>query len=192
MPKCPATLSHPTIEHLMAYRLTDQFKVQRGFITYDFQIFSDQVMKNITDQTTLVSRLSGLSIASTEVYPNQDKSYEFVMRCNKLFDELAYNYQEQLEKYELTNSSPFIHLWLAQTFESAEQIYWCQKYGDVNIPFDKYVKVLGWNSSRFDIALLWDALDCELWTMGVYIGDLNNTKSITVTHKKITYETTIY
>ncbi|KAA6374577.1 MAG: hypothetical protein EZS28_029897, partial [Streblomastix strix] len=38
--------------------------------------------------------------------------------------------------------------------------------------------------SRFDIALLWDALDCELWTMGVPIGSLNNTKSITVTHKK--------
>ncbi|KAA6359568.1 MAG: hypothetical protein EZS28_044905 [Streblomastix strix] len=58
------------------------------------------------------------------------------------------------------------------------------KYDDENIPFDKCVKVLGQNSSRFDIALLWDALECELWTMGVPIGDLNNTKSITVTNKK--------
>ncbi|KAA6399733.1 MAG: hypothetical protein EZS28_004739 [Streblomastix strix] len=58
------------------------------------------------------------------------------------------------------------------------------KYSDDNIPFDRCVKVLGWISSRFDIALLWDALDCELWTMGVLIGDLNNTKSITVTYKK--------
>ncbi|KAA6396568.1 MAG: hypothetical protein EZS28_007901 [Streblomastix strix] len=58
------------------------------------------------------------------------------------------------------------------------------KYDDENIPFDRCIKVLRWNSSRFDIALLWDALDCELWTMGVPIGDLNNTKSITVTHKK--------
>ncbi|KAA6366580.1 MAG: hypothetical protein EZS28_037894 [Streblomastix strix] len=58
------------------------------------------------------------------------------------------------------------------------------KYQDENIPFDKCVKVLRWNSSRFNIALLWDALDCELWTMGVPIGDLNNIKSITVTHKK--------
>ncbi|KAA6391373.1 MAG: hypothetical protein EZS28_013102 [Streblomastix strix] len=58
------------------------------------------------------------------------------------------------------------------------------KYDDENIPFDKCIKVLGWNSSRFDIALLWDALDCELWTMGVPIDSLNNTKSITVTHKK--------
>ncbi|KAA6403411.1 MAG: hypothetical protein EZS28_001058 [Streblomastix strix] len=58
------------------------------------------------------------------------------------------------------------------------------KYDDENIPFDKYVKILGWNSSRFDIALLLDALYCELWTMCVTIGDLNNTKSITVKHKK--------
>ncbi|KAA6366358.1 MAG: hypothetical protein EZS28_038115 [Streblomastix strix] len=58
------------------------------------------------------------------------------------------------------------------------------KYNDENIAFDKCVKVLGRNSSRFDIVLLQDALDCELWTMGVPIGDSNNTKSITVTHKK--------
>ncbi|KAA6385685.1 MAG: hypothetical protein EZS28_018787 [Streblomastix strix] len=58
------------------------------------------------------------------------------------------------------------------------------KYDDENIPFEKCVNVLGWNSSRFDIALLWDALDCELWTMDVSIGDLNNAKSITVTRKK--------
>ncbi|KAA6396467.1 MAG: hypothetical protein EZS28_008004, partial [Streblomastix strix] len=58
------------------------------------------------------------------------------------------------------------------------------KYGDENIPFGKCVKVLGWNRSRFDIALLWDALDCELWTIIVPISDLNNTKSITVTNKK--------
>ncbi|KAA6366526.1 MAG: hypothetical protein EZS28_037947, partial [Streblomastix strix] len=58
------------------------------------------------------------------------------------------------------------------------------KYSDEIIPFDRYVKVVGWNSSRFDIDLLWDALDCELWTMGMLIGDLNNTKSITVIHKK--------
>ncbi|KAA6369921.1 MAG: hypothetical protein EZS28_034552 [Streblomastix strix] len=58
------------------------------------------------------------------------------------------------------------------------------KYEDENIPFDKCIKILGWNSSRFDIALLWDALDYKLWTMGVPIGSLNNTKSITVTHKK--------
>ncbi|KAA6372176.1 MAG: hypothetical protein EZS28_032297 [Streblomastix strix] len=58
------------------------------------------------------------------------------------------------------------------------------KYDDENIPFDRCVKVLVWNNSRFYIALLWDALDCELWTMGVLIGDLNNTKSITVIHKK--------
>ncbi|KAA6312389.1 MAG: hypothetical protein EZS28_055932, partial [Streblomastix strix] len=57
-------------------------------------------------------------------------------------------------------------------------------YDDENIPFDRCVKVLGWNSSRFDIALLWDAFDCGLWTMGAPIGGLNNTKSITVTHKK--------
>ncbi|KAA6399003.1 MAG: hypothetical protein EZS28_005475 [Streblomastix strix] len=58
------------------------------------------------------------------------------------------------------------------------------KYSDENIPFDKCVKVLGLNSSRFDIALLSVALDCELWTVVVPIGDLINTKSITVTHKK--------
>ncbi|KAA6359894.1 MAG: hypothetical protein EZS28_044579, partial [Streblomastix strix] len=202
MPICPAILNHPTIEYLMAYDLMDQFKAQRGFITYDFETLSDQVMKNITDQTALLSQLSKLSIASIEVYPlgrqqsfypNRDKSYELVKRCYTLFDEQSENYQEQLDRYGLPSKSSFVHLWLAQTFESAEQIYQCMKYEDENtnsvgvinaIPFDKYVKVLGWNSSRFDIALLWDALDCELWTMGVPIGDLNNTKSITVTHKK--------
>ncbi|KAA6364839.1 MAG: hypothetical protein EZS28_039634, partial [Streblomastix strix] len=182
---CPAILSHPTTEYLMAYGLMDQFKAQRGFITYDFEILSDQVMKNITDQTTLLSQLSKLSIASTEVFLNQDKSYEIVKRCYTLFDELSENYQEQLENYGLPSNSSFVHLWLAQTFESAVEIYQCMKYDDENIPFDKCVKVLGWNCSRFDITLLWDALDCELWTMGVPIGDLNNTKSIIVTHKKL-------
>ncbi|KAA6370240.1 MAG: hypothetical protein EZS28_034233 [Streblomastix strix] len=203
MPICPAILNHPTIEYLMAYRIMDQFKAQRGFITYDFEKLSDQVMKNITDQTTLLSQLHKLSIASTEVFPNQDKSYELVKRCYTLFDELSENYQEQLDRYELPSNSSFVHLWLAQTFESVEEIYQCMKYednalhsdsksnentnsvGGINaISFDKCVKVLGWNSSRFDIALLWDALDCELWTMGVPIGSLNYTKSITVTHKK--------
>ncbi|KAA6370068.1 MAG: hypothetical protein EZS28_034405, partial [Streblomastix strix] len=193
MPICPAILNHPTVEYLMANGLMDQFKVQRGFITYDFETLSDQVMKNITDQTTLLSQLSKLSIASTEVYPlgrqqscypNRDKSYELVKRCYTLFDELSQNYQEQLDRYELPSKSSFVHLWLAQTFESGEEIYQCMKYDDENIPFDKCIKVLGWNSSRFDIALLWDAFDCELWTMGVPTGSLNNSKSITVTHKK--------
>ncbi|KAA6386174.1 MAG: hypothetical protein EZS28_018300 [Streblomastix strix] len=137
-------------EYLMAYGLMNQFKAQRGFITYDFETLSDQVMKNITDQTTLLSQLSKLSIASTEVYPNRDKSYELTKRSYTLFDELANDYQEQLEKYELPFNSSFVHLWLAQTFESAEQIF-------------QY---------------------CELWIMGVPIGDLKNTKSITVTHKR--------
>ncbi|KAA6366439.1 MAG: hypothetical protein EZS28_038034 [Streblomastix strix] len=165
MPICPAILSHPTTEYLMAMGLMDQFKAQRGFITYDFETLIDQVMKNITDQTTLLSLLSKLSIASTEVFPNQDKSYELIKRCYTLFDELSENYQEQLENYGLPSNSSFVHLWLAQTFESTVEIYQCM-------------------NSRFDIALLWDALDCELWTMGVPIGDLNNTKSVTVTHKK--------
>ncbi|KAA6392556.1 MAG: hypothetical protein EZS28_011919 [Streblomastix strix] len=184
MPKCSALLNHPTVEYLKIYGIMDQFKAQRGFITYNFETLSDQVTKNITDQTTLLSQLSKLSIASTEVFPNQDKSYELVRRCYTLFDELSENYQEQLQNYGLPSNSSFIHLWLAQTFESAEQICQCLKYDNENIPFDRYVKVLGWNSSRFEIALLWDALDCELWTVGVPIGDLNNTKSITVTHKK--------
>ncbi|KAA6404190.1 MAG: hypothetical protein EZS28_000273, partial [Streblomastix strix] len=118
------------------------------------------------------------------VIPNQDKSYELVKRCYTLFDELSDDYQEQLQNYGLPPNSSFVHLWLAQAFESAEQIYQGMKYDDENIPFDKCVKVLGWNSSRFDIALLWDALDCELWSMSAPIGNLNNTKSITVTHKK--------
>ncbi|KAA6402479.1 MAG: hypothetical protein EZS28_001992 [Streblomastix strix] len=80
MPICPAILSHHTIEYLMAYGLMDQFKAQRGFITLDFETLSDQVMKNITDQTKLLSQLSRLSNASTGVYPNNDKSYEFVKR----------------------------------------------------------------------------------------------------------------
>ncbi|KAA6385368.1 MAG: hypothetical protein EZS28_019105, partial [Streblomastix strix] len=168
----------------MAYGIMDQFKAQRGFITYDFETLSDQVMINVTDQTTLLSQLSKLSNASTEVFPNRDQSYELVKRCQTLFDELSQNYQDRLEKYELPNSSFFVHLQLAQTFESIEQMYQSMKYDDENIPFDRCVKVLGWNSSRFDIALLWDALDCELWTMDIPIGDLNNTQSITVTNKK--------
>ncbi|KAA6386526.1 MAG: hypothetical protein EZS28_017948 [Streblomastix strix] len=184
MPICPAILSHPTTEYLMSYGLMDQFKAQRGFITYDFETLSDQVMKNIIDQTTLLPQLSKLSIASIEVFPNQDKSYKLVKRCYTLFDELSDNYQELLENCGLPSNSSFVRLWLAQTFESAEQIYKCMKYDNENIHFDRSVKVLGWNSSIFDIALLWDALDCELWTMGVPIGDLNNNKSITVTHKR--------
>ncbi|KAA6360268.1 MAG: hypothetical protein EZS28_044205, partial [Streblomastix strix] len=107
MPICPAILNHPTIEYLMAMGLMDQFKAQRGFITYDFETLSDQVMKEITDQTTLLSQLHKLSIASTEVFPNQDKSYELVKRCYTLFDELSENYQEQLDRYELPSKSSF-------------------------------------------------------------------------------------
>ncbi|KAA6376316.1 MAG: hypothetical protein EZS28_028158 [Streblomastix strix] len=154
MPIRPALLNHPTVEYLMAYGIMDQFKAQRGFITYDFETLSDQFMKNITDQTTLLSQLSKLSIASAEVFPNQDKSYKLVKRCYTLFDELSENYQAQLENYGLPFNSSFVHLWLAQTFESAEQIYQCMWYDDENIPFDRCVKVLEWNSSRFDIALL--------------------------------------
>ncbi|KAA6380429.1 MAG: hypothetical protein EZS28_024043 [Streblomastix strix] len=184
MPICPAILGHPTTEYLMAYGLMDQFKAQRGFITYNFEALRDQVMKNLSDQTTLLSQLSKLSIASTEVYPNNDKSYELVKRCYSIFEELANDFQEQLENYKLPSNSSFVLLLLAQTFESAEQIYQCMKYVDENIPFGRCVKVLGWNSSRFDISLLWDALDCELWTIGIPICDHNNTKSITVAYKK--------
>ncbi|KAA6366579.1 MAG: hypothetical protein EZS28_037893 [Streblomastix strix] len=73
MPICPALLNHPTVEYLLALGLMDQFKAQRSFITYDFETLSDQVMKEITNQTTLLSQLSKLSIASTEVYLNRDK-----------------------------------------------------------------------------------------------------------------------
>ncbi|KAA6391374.1 MAG: hypothetical protein EZS28_013103, partial [Streblomastix strix] len=113
IPICPAILNYPTEEYLMAMGLVDQFKAQRGFITYDFETLSDQVMKNITDHTTLLSQLHKLSIASTEVYPNRDKSYELVKRCYTLFDELSENYQEQLDRYELPSKSSFVHLWLA-------------------------------------------------------------------------------
>ncbi|KAA6370194.1 MAG: hypothetical protein EZS28_034281 [Streblomastix strix] len=153
MPICPAILGHSTTEYLMAYGLMDQFKAQRGVITYDFETLSDQVMMNITDQTTLLSQLSKLSIASTEVHPNRDESYELVKRWYILIDELANDYQEQLENYGLPSNSSFVYLWLAQTFESAEWIYQCMKYDDnalhsdsksnENIPFDRCVKVLG-------------------------------------------------
>ncbi|KAA6358819.1 MAG: hypothetical protein EZS28_045654 [Streblomastix strix] len=163
----------------------DQFKAWRGFMTYEFETLSDQGMKNITDYITLLSQLSRLSILSTEVHPNIDNSYELVKRCYSLFDELSNYYQKYLENYGLPSNSSFVHLLLAQTFESAEQIYWCKKYSDENFPFDRLFKVLGWNNSRFDIALLLDALECELWTMGVPIDSLNNTKLITVTNKKL-------
>ncbi|KAA6399793.1 MAG: hypothetical protein EZS28_004683 [Streblomastix strix] len=128
-----------------------------------------------------------------QVHPNRDtnsvgcinaKSYELVKRNQTLFDELTNNYQELLEMYELPNSSSFVHLWLAQTFDSAEQIYQCMQCNDENNPFDKCVKVIAWNSSRFDIVLLWDSLDCELQIMGAPIDDLNNSKSITVTYNR--------
>ncbi|KAA6396881.1 MAG: hypothetical protein EZS28_007591 [Streblomastix strix] len=107
MPICPAVLNHSTVQYLMAYGIMDQFKAQRGFITYELETLSDQVMKNIIDQTTLLSQLSKLSIASAEVFPNQDKSYELVKRCYTLFDELSESYQEQLENYGLPSYSSF-------------------------------------------------------------------------------------
>ncbi|KAA6387423.1 MAG: hypothetical protein EZS28_017051 [Streblomastix strix] len=119
---CPAILNHPAIVNLMAYGLKYQYNAQRGFVTYDFDTLSDQ-----------------FSIASTEIHPNRDNSYELIKRCYTLFDEQANDYQEQLENYGLPFNSSFVHLWLAQTFESAEQIYLCMKYGDEDIPFDKCV-----------------------------------------------------
>ncbi|KAA6393137.1 MAG: hypothetical protein EZS28_011336 [Streblomastix strix] len=137
----------------MAYGLMDQFKAKRGFITYDFETLSDQVMKNVIDQTTLLSQLSQLSIASTEVFPNQDKSYELVKRCYTLFDELSEDYQKLLKNYGQPFNSSFVHLWLAQTFKSAEQIYQCMKYSNENIPFLTDV-LKDWDGIVQDLTLL--------------------------------------
>ncbi|KAA6400250.1 MAG: hypothetical protein EZS28_004229 [Streblomastix strix] len=85
----------------------------------------------------------------------------------------------------------FIVQWLNQLFKEAEKVNADNYYIteactiDETIPYSMEVSIVGFNSSRFDISLIIQQMQCKDWTISNYIGSPSQAKQAIVHHKKL-------
>ena len=147
------TTPQPYIPHIMknrvyAYCLAHNINYQpiRYYITFDFETVEHRVESRISDKTVINSHLRPLSVAS----------------CVKAKDGINRIY------YDLRNGSNFIHQWLDDVFFEANRM----RNDNIidGVPLDIQLKqsnhdipnyiipVIGFNSARFDMNILFNEL----------------------------------
>ncbi|KAA6309585.1 MAG: hypothetical protein EZS28_056479, partial [Streblomastix strix] len=77
----------------------------------------------------------------------------------------------------------FLDQWLDQVFEEAKQIKKDNKYEDESIPQHYEVPVIGFNSAKFDVSLVFKNLKSKNWRIIKHIGSGTVAKQIIVRHK---------
>ncbi|KAA6401879.1 MAG: hypothetical protein EZS28_002597 [Streblomastix strix] len=159
-PFVPHILSNVTYRYLFVYGRENEFKPTEYYITYDIETFDKFIQLNYGEESMVVSQLIPYCIAST--VKNKSGIHSF---C---YDIRQANYLDQ---------------WLDQVFEEAKQIKKDNKYEDESIPQHFEVPVIGFNSAKFDVSLVFKNLKSKNWKIVKHIGSGTVAKQITVRHK---------
>jgi len=164
---CTHITRNPILQYLVAYGHTNifgnklhensiHFTPTLGYITYDFETMDEIAETSETTQTTTVlAKLKPLSVAMT-VSTNTTESFYFDIREENFIDKFIEKLFEQAKsvaEYNIKNNALYQHLHKTNTSEALiKKIY--QRFHTV--------KVIGFNSARFDSHFLME----HLWMNG--------------------------
>ncbi|KAA6379203.1 MAG: hypothetical protein EZS28_025270 [Streblomastix strix] len=159
-PFVPHILSNVTYRYLFVYGRENEFKPTEYYITYDIETFEKFIQQNYGEESMVVSQLIPYCIAST--VKNKSGIHSF---C-----------------YDIRQAN-FLDQWLDQVFEETKQIKKDNKYEDESIPQHFEVPVIGFNSAKFDVSLVFKNLKSKNWKIVKHIGSGTVAKQIIVRHK---------
>ncbi|KAA6366521.1 MAG: hypothetical protein EZS28_037952, partial [Streblomastix strix] len=124
-----------------------EFKLTEYYITYDIETFEKFIKQNYGEDSTIISYLIPYCIAST-------------VKINSGIHSFCYDIRQV----------DFLDQWLDQVFEEAKQIKKDNKYDDESIPQHYEVPVIGFNSAKFDVSLVFKNLKSKNWRIIKHIG----------------------
>ncbi|KAA6366046.1 MAG: hypothetical protein EZS28_038427 [Streblomastix strix] len=162
-------MQNKTYQYLLANGRQHEFKPTQYFITYDLETVPKIVNKKFGKSSYQMYELFPLSVAST-------------IRNKYGIKKIFFSQQDE---------DDFIVQWLNQLFKEAEQVNADNEYIteactiDKTIPYSMEVPIVGFNSSRFDISLIIQQMQCKDWTINNYIGSPTIAKQVIVHHKKL-------
>ncbi|KAA6399668.1 MAG: hypothetical protein EZS28_004801 [Streblomastix strix] len=159
-PFVPHILSNKTYKYLLANNLTHLFKPTRYYITYDIETLEKKVNEKYGDISQVTATLIPYAIASTVKLASGIHSF-----------------------YHDIRTEDFLDKWLEQIFEEAKQVKKDNKYIDETIPQYYEVPVIGFNSAKFDVSILFKNLRSKEWTISKYLGQNTIAKQIVVKHQ---------
>ncbi|KAA6396630.1 MAG: hypothetical protein EZS28_007842 [Streblomastix strix] len=178
-PFVPRIRQNKTYQYLLANGRYHEFKPTQYFITYDLETVPKIVKIKFGKSSYQMYELFPLSVAST-------------IRNKQGIKKIFFSQQD---------GDDFIVQWLNQLFKEAEQVnannQYTNKVGgngiaiieactiDETIPYQMEVPIVGFNSSRFDISLIIQQLQCKDWTINNYIGSASTAKQVIVHQKKM-------
>lgn len=178
--KCRLDLiSQPYVPHIMKNNLyryclakNIEYVPVRYYITFDFETMEQKLNEKISDCTTVNSRLIPLSVASTIKSKSGIKTIY----------------------YDVRDGKDFIHKWLLSLFDEAYsmrednlipgvpvELQTEQGINKSQESFPTYViTVLGFNSARFDLNILFSELRSDSWIIKSFLGNTNSFKQVMI------------
>jgi hypothetical protein len=163
IPYCDHITSNKTYKYLLAHNRLNEFKPRRFYITFDLETMEEKNLINIGNSSQILSIIKPLSIDSC-VYSSKG---------------------EKIVYFDIRDGEDFVEKWVNKIFEEANQIIKDNKYEDPSIPFDNFVPIIGFNSSRFDLNLILKHLHKPEKGIKIkkIIGSLNNFKALIIEKK---------
>ena len=153
------------------------FNPTKGFITYDFETM-EEILDTSNEQkaTTILAQLKALSVAMT-VKTDTEESFYFDIREENFIDKFINELFEQARiviDYNIKNNALYQHLHKINDEVSIKKLY--QKFFSV--------KVIGFNSARFDSHFLMQHLCTNGYSIQKSIGNAGSMKMIRVVSDK--------
>ncbi|KAA6359059.1 MAG: hypothetical protein EZS28_045414, partial [Streblomastix strix] len=159
------------VQALTGYRYCDicklqAFKTSNPNINRDMkrhmenQTFEKFIQKNFDEDSTVISYLIPYYIAST-------------VKNKSGIHSLCYDIRKV----------NFLNQWLDLVFEEAKQIKRDNMYEDESIPQHFEMPVIGFNSAKFDVSLVFKNLKSKNWRIIKHVGSGKIAKLIIVRHK---------
>jgi len=185
----PHIMKNRVLQYLVAHKQCDlfgkplseksiPFTTTTGYITYDFETMEQTINEKITEKSESMdcAQLCPLSVAMT-VHTDKDKTFYWDVRSGEDFivDFLDELFKQALlvKEYNLEQCALYKHLQDENDIDNISYIY---KYFCT-------VKVLGFNSSRFDSHFLMKHLHSGKCAIKHSIGSSSALKAIKVSHK---------
>ncbi|KAA6378021.1 MAG: hypothetical protein EZS28_026455 [Streblomastix strix] len=154
-------LSNKTYIYLFANILAHLFKPIQCYIIYDIETLEKKICEKYSESSQVIATLVPYAIASTVKSPSGIHSLYYYFR----------------REY-------FLGKWLDQMFKGSMQIKKDNKYKDETIPQYFEVRIIKFNSAKFDTSLVFKNMKSKDWTISKYLGSNTIAKQIVVKHKQ--------
>ncbi|KAA6371567.1 MAG: hypothetical protein EZS28_032906 [Streblomastix strix] len=159
-PFVPHKFNNITYRYLFVNDRQIEFKPTEYYITYDIETFEKFIQQNYGEESTVISYLFLVVLHQLQ------RTNQIYIHSAMIFDKLI-----------------FLNQWLDQVFEEAKQIKRDNKYEDESIAQHFEVLVIGFNSTKFDVSLVFKNLKSKNWRIIKHISSGTVAKQIIIRHK---------